>query len=214
MRTLFFSIIALIACYPVVAQLTVQPEIGVNIANYRIKTPNFTYNNLAKGLWRAGAVVNIRCSGNVEIQPGLFYTGNGYKSSLYGINEDITIHCLELPVNVLYTPETKSKNLSIGAGLYAAYHLAGAVEVDGHKTEMKFANKPTENLFFISKPYDIGWRLVSVLKITPALYAKAHFQMGLKNLYAESEMPDSYFNVRNYSYGISFGYCFNAKKGK
>ena len=198
-----------------IAQITISPEIGLNMSNYRVKQEYSLANNLAKLSPRAGVAVGLRLSEKVGIESGVFYEQNGFKNESYGNTQDMNIHCVQIPLGIQFTPDTRTKHLSFGFGGYATWHVKGYTKFNGKDEELKFAYNTGGSQYYVSKPMDFGWRISSTLALSEKVYVKAHFQMSALNLFFQSAAPDSYFDVRNYNCGISLGYnLFSWKKHK
>ncbi len=206
MKQLFiiFTLSLLPSC--LFAQIVISPEMGINISNYKLKQEFISFNTQAKGSLCGGVNLNMFLRSNLALESGLFYKMNGYKRASYGYEENATIHSLEIPVCVLFTPDTRKKKITVGAGIYGAYYFKGNVYVNGVKIDMRFGESSTSSQFFISKPIDFGCRMVSIVTLSEKIYFKSFLQVGLRNLYAESSAPDSRFDVKNYNYGVILGY--------
>ncbi len=194
------------------AQISINPEAGLNCSDYRLKTSDLTLNTYMKTGLRAGFVVDIAFSSRVNVEPGIYYVQNGYGIETASRHESTSIHCIEFPLNIMFTPDTRTKNLSIGCGIYVAYNVAGKLNYDGKTKELEFATEPSSNQYMVGKNRDYGWRILSACKLSEKFYLKAHFQMGMVNLF--SNFPDSYYDVKNYNFGVAVGYKMATFKHK
>jgi hypothetical protein len=121
------------------AQTTFGLKGGLNIASTTNTTSSIT-------TFSAGAFANVDIGKSVWFQPGLYYSGKGYKlheSNLYnaGIDfglvasdmsttkvkseEKTTINYLQVPLNIIYHKSVKLGQFFIGAGPFASVALSG-----------------------------------------------------------------------------------------
>lgn len=117
------------------AQMSISPEVGVNLAN--IAGDNSDNNKMLLGI-KGGVNFNFPISDNLYIAPGIFYNGKGTK-----VNNEQTILTttvktegksslgyIEVPINVLYRYPIGDGALMINAGPYVAYGIAGKNKFD------------------------------------------------------------------------------------
>jgi hypothetical protein len=95
----------------------------------------------------AGIFADAPVGGNFSIQPGLYYTGKGGKSTFEGESSKLKLSYLQLPVNVVYNVPVSAGKFFFGAGPYAAYGLSAKAEDDsGVSEKLKFGNDNGSNI--------------------------------------------------------------------
>lgn len=137
---------------PAFAQVTISPELGLNLANIHQRTygqqsggtfsPSSTNENggIKLGV-KAGANVDFWIADRISIQPGLFYSIKGAKFNdeptvsnqmVASGNNNITLHYAEIPLNVqYYFNDPGEGRFFVGLGGYAGIAFSGKNRYSG-----------------------------------------------------------------------------------
>lgn len=157
--------------------------------------------------------------GNWAVEPGLFYTGKGYKSSTTytsvtpgvpsttnNITGTVKFNYLELPVNILYNVKLAPGKVFFGAGPYVGYLLSGNAKsvttVNGEKSpEQKY----TYNIGGDDndlKRTDFGVNALAGFAFNSGFQISTGYGYGLTNI----RQSDSKF--KNRVFNVSVGFAF------
>src|SRR4051812_9083714 len=87
--------------------MKIAPELGLNISNYTITDGSTTENTSSRVGLRLGGFLDIALSKNLYLQPGLYYSRNGYSSSQDDgsggtMKEVVKINTINIPAMVTY----------------------------------------------------------------------------------------------------------------
>lgn len=201
------SFTAIAASSTTAQELTFGPEVGINLSNVGGDVSN---TDMKIGL-KAGVVANIPAGGGFYLQPGLFFSQKGFKTSseFLGVKATGTtnLNYLELPVNVLYRFDLgNAGGIFASAGMYAAYAVSGKTksEVLGIETSDKidFGSGISE-----TKPFDWGANFGLGYETPWGVYVRGQYGLGLGNL---SNVDD--YKVKNNSIQITLGYLIGRNK--
>jgi len=187
------------------AQLSINPEAGINIANMSQKIGGDKVSSSSKIGFKVGAMVDIGIVKGFYIQPGILYSvkGTEFKSSFLNSSAKVTLNYLEVPLNFAYRYDFDNAGAVFAAiGPYIGIGMNGKTktEVGGASTEtdIKFGSKIGE-----TKKIDYGANF-SVGYISPiGLYVRAQYGLGLANL-SNADNTSS----KNRVWGFSLGYAF------
>jgi len=176
-------------------EVTYGPEVGINLANVSGDLPN---TDMKPGI-KAGAVVNLPAGGGFYIQPGLFFSQKGYKTSILGIEAKTTINYIELPVNVLYRLDLgNAGGIFASAGMYAAFATNGKVKSGDLSHDIDFGGDAGE-----MKRFDYGANFGLGYETPWGVYVRGQYGLGLANL-----SNDDDFKMKNNTIQITLGYLF------
>ena len=152
--------------------------------------------------YHVGAVMDWNVAKNLYVQPGLYFTTRGAKSSDEGWEQKINMNYLQIPISVAYRfPLSETVKLDINAGPYVALGVGGKIKFSesGDSEEIKAFG--SEGL---CKRFDAGLRFgagVHIRKFTVGLC----YDLGLANIARESGEG---VKIKNGSFQISLGYNF------
>lgn len=186
------------------SQISVDPEVGINISNMRAKVgeQDASTNDAAIGL-RAGAGVHISLYKGLYLRPGLYYNMLGDKLETGEIKTANTLHYLQLPVNLgyRYAISPKAGAIFAEAGPYVGYALAGKYKMEGLpggtvKEDIKFGDKAQE-----TNPLDWGFTFGVGYESPWGIYAKGSYGLGLGNM---SNIDDT--KHTHNAWNVSLGY--------
>jgi hypothetical protein len=201
------------------AQITIAPELGLNMANMSVKSLGVGTNNTTRPGFEVGGVVDIPFNPNLSLQPGLYFMMNrSYLKSLDPVLSDevnmtYNIKTFQVPVNLEYKFGTAGHNrLFIGGGPYLGYNAGGNIIYTGGITRSlnigtkgPDAQGPGDDI----KPLDFGLGINAGYMLKNGLYVRARYQAGIANL---APGTIEYNSIKMSSFGLSVGYSFGSKK--
>ena len=171
----------------------------------------------------AGVFADLPLSERFSVQPGLFYSGKGYKVNLnfgfgsemdFNAESSLKISYVQLPVNFLYNAELKFGKLFFGAGPFLAAAIkakgkaSGNIEVDIDGEVISDSDATSEDLEIGSngdiKRLDYGATGLIGLKFNNGLLLSANYDYGLANIYAPGEGQ----KMKTRTIGVSVGFSF------
>jgi hypothetical protein len=80
------------------AQVSIDPEIGLNINSIKSTTNNTTTTSDAVTAFRAGIGIQFDIAKGFYIKPGVYFSQKGGSSSFLGIQSTTALNYLEIPV--------------------------------------------------------------------------------------------------------------------
>ena len=185
------------------SQISVDPEVGLNFSNLRNQSGDNDAQTLDSKIGlRAGIGVNFNITESLYVRPGVYYNMQGAKDETIGIESKITMHYLEVPVNLGYrfTISENAGNIFAEAGPYIALALAGNVQADvlgvEVKDEIDFGTDTGE-----TDPLDWGFKFALGYETPWGVYLKGGYGLGLGNL---SNLDNSTTNNRTWN--VALGY--------
>lgn len=216
------------------AQLSVIPEAGVSLANYRYNIPSIAGAPSKSGStatnagFRGGVNVGFGIGDHLSIQPGIFYSMKGgvneqsstILGTTYTTKMDDRFHYLEIPVNVVYYFGENQSGFFLSAGGYAAALLSangkGTMSGAGmNKDEtIKYSIGGTNPTYDAAgnriggddfRRWDIGVQGGVGYQLRNGLMVRAQYHAGLMNIKNHNNSDYSY---RNGMLSISLGYKF------
>lgn len=186
------------------AQITIDPEVGMTIANLRSQAGEGDASNTDGAIgFSVGAGVHLPLSGGLYVKPGLYYQMLGGSSEEASITSTTRLHYLTIPVNLGYrlALSEQAGALFAEAGPYVGYALAGSMNVEGlpggdASHDIEFGSESLEmNAFDWGFNFGLGYE-------TPwGIYVKGGYGLGLGNL---SNVTDA--NLTNRGWRIGLGY--------
>lgn len=175
----------------------VQAQIGVRAG---IGSTNFSNGDSQRAFTSAnrihlGAYYGIKATDKITIEPGLFYSGKGYKSLPLGSTKEIkeSLSYLDIPVLARYAVNTQ---INVFAGPQAGFLLA--------RTRDNGSVKDTN-----TEPvggYEVGAVLGAGYQLASGVNLQVSYDFGL--------VPFNYyeFEVNNTVFKLSVGYTIPSKK--
>lgn len=205
MKKLMFIAVAAIAGTQVHAQLSIQPEAGLNLANMSNSIGGDKVTTSSITGYKAGALLNIGIAKGFYIEPGVFYSVKGYSGEILGFTAKTTINYLEIPLNLGYRYDLgNAGSLFVSAGPYVGFALSGKIKTENLpllgtvEDDLEFGDGNDE-----MKSIDYGANF-SLGYISPiGIYLRAQYGLGLANL---SNATNT--SMKNRVFGISVGYAF------
>ncbi|PSK93324.1 porin family protein [Taibaiella chishuiensis] len=206
------SMASLLALGANAQQVTFAPEIGLNIFNQTRKAGNLELNSDSKIGFKAGGVVNIPVVAGFYIQPGIFYSTKGFKSTtdagILKTETTVNIGYVEIPVNALYRFDLgNAGGLFVSAGPYAA--LATNGKVKNTITTLGIETKTSDNVKFGSdadetKRFDYGLNAGLGYETPWGVYLRAQYGFGFANLSNNNNAT-----VKNKGFQLSLGFTLD-----
>jgi len=185
------------------SQISIDPEIGMNISNNRLKISGNDAESFDSKIGiSAGVGVTLGLTKNVYLRPGIYYQDLGSKTEGFGTASTINYHYLRVPVNIGYNYKISNSagSVFVEAGPYVGYALAGQskTEVLGieTKTDIEFGDGIAE-----SKAFDWGFNFGLGYESPWGVYVKGGYGLGLGNL---SNIDDVKLSHRHFN--IALGY--------
>ncbi len=143
------------------------------------------------------------------VQPGILFSTKGTKIKSNGAT--INLSYLELPVNLLYTPELGKGRILLGFGPYAAWAVGGKYKQNGSSMDVQFENSipRTALAAYYQKRFDAGGNMLFGYRWTNGLSVQLDAQLGLVNTFTKQEgAPGPEPSQKNTGFGVSLGYRF------
>jgi hypothetical protein len=153
---------------------------------------------------------------NFYIQPGLLYSVKGSKQDI--ITENITktvfLSYIELPLNILFRPETGRGHLLIGAGAYIGYGISGRERTKTGtytiEVPVKFiadaSGEPTSYAYY--RPFDAGVNFYIGYELYGGIVFQLEAQMGFLEINSDYGQTNDQTVKKNRGFGFSVGYRF------
>jgi len=224
MKKIIITIAAVIAAQSMFAQISIAPEVGLNLSSLTIKDENGNSEDLSsKAGLRAGAYVNIPIAKGFFVQPGILYSMKGAQESgsgsLMGITANytakMTLNYLEVPLNIGYEYNLgKAGGIFATAGPYLGYGLSGKSKYTVKVTGLPVPDQSDESdINFGSgddeiKALDFGLNFGAGYKSPFGVYARVQYGLGLSNL----SNAGGETSLKNKGWGFSVGYAFTIGK--
>jgi Outer membrane protein beta-barrel domain len=171
--------------------------------------------------FHGGVIVDIALDDQLSLQPGLFFSQKGTKTSsvkteVMGVtfitSSTTRLNYLELPVNLLYKHQIGSGKLFAGFGPYLAYGISGKLKVKGGgenfsidqevKVKFKDSQEYSAKEVYI-KPFDAGANFTAGYELKMGWLFSLNYSLGLTNT-----SPYDKEKEKNHYFGVSVGYLF------
>ncbi len=203
---------------------------GGNLYNVIAKNNfgNNAYDNpkLNKG-FHLGVTYDLQLGENFALQPAAVFTTKGYRilrqEETYSIQSNMRPYYIEVPLNILFTPELGNGKLILGAGPYVAYGIGGkgkyhrkdliqgVVIADVQNADLQHVNDfadVKEGKWTYARPLDFGIQVVEGYRFNNQFYFQLMGQLGLSNLRPRTNglTPDG--RLKNIGMALSLGYTF------
>lgn len=192
------------------AQVSIAPEVGLNLANMHFKLDDTTkLDNGIKLGFRAGVNFNIPITPDrLVLQPGIFYSIQGMKSEENGLSQNYTVHYAQIPLNLVYMFNDPSEGrFFISAGPYVGIAFSGKNKVHGggraDTTEkLTFGSGADQSLGRI----DYGAQAAAGYMLRSGIFFRATYQHGIGDLVPSESPLQTEAYVNNTCIVLSIGY--------
>lgn len=180
------------------AQIGIAPEVGLNLANMHTKYKDASGSDqkLDDGIKigaKAGVNINIPIADRLMIQPGIFYSTKGMKSEEDNETHNVTLHTIDVPVNIQYMFNDPSEGrFFVGLGPYLGVFISGkdiyAGTTAGSGTQdYKFGNDyPSNDL----RRFDFGGQVNVGYLLRSGIFFRGTYQQSFTNLTPQGNQPD------------------------
>ncbi len=222
MRSLFLLFASCIIAINLSAQISIAPEIGVNLSTYSTNT--YGDKNLTKlnGNIRAGLKADISLNDHFYLQPAVLYARNGFYpgngAPPYGIT--MNINTIEIPLQLVYKINKPGPGTPFfGIGPYIGFNAWGSTSYLPLVYPPGFYIMPLESPITRSlrigsssnddiKLLDAGIIASAGIQLPFHIYTLLYFQKGFVNLQPSG---DSNNYMKSLNMGMSLGYFFHFK---
>jgi len=188
------------------AQVKIGVKVGSSLSNQErndVSTSKLISNNAFKG-YHAGLIADLPLSAHLSLQPQLLYAKKGVKyTGAFGTDAKLTMHSVEIPVNLLYKIEVPMGKIFAGAGPVIGYGFSGKL-VNNGQTKKMYTNEMNN-----WSHLDISANALAGIEFNNGFFASLQYQHGFKDQYKTEAV-----NVKNRSIALSVGYFLNWKKAK
>ena len=217
MKKLFFLTVIFVASHFIGNAQTTRFGFtaGAAFANYKSKMNGETENANSKTGITAGVLIDILTGKHFSFQPAVNFVQKGTKDeeTSGGITEkvNLTVNCIEVPLNFLYNTQSNSGNFFIGAGPSLAFALSGKLKFDDGTNslseDIKFGSGENDDM----KGLDLGANFITGYCFQNGLLFSVNYNAGLSNL---SPGGSNDGTVKSHYFGIKLGYLLNSKGKK
>jgi hypothetical protein len=177
---------------------------GVNFANVSISSGGVSVSPGTLTTFSVGAFADLK-AGAISVQPGLFYTGKGFKISEQISNESaqVSLQYLQVPVNFVYHAPIVVGNIYFGAGPFAAFGISGKSKTTdgGSSQEEDITFGDTENDI---KRTEFGIQGIAGLQLKGGFLIGLSYDLGLSDISNETDGG----SIKNKVFGVSVGFTF------
>ncbi len=153
-----------------------------------------------------GAMFEISLSASVSLRPQLLYLAKGVrKNSLGTFDAALSLNYVEVPVQLVYTVESRTGHLSFGAGIYIAYGLSSKAITTSRDQTKTFTDDfgPAADQF---QRNDVGGRLSIDYELSSGLSIGTYYAPGFANINNPSATSLGNVATHNSALGITAGY--------
>jgi hypothetical protein len=203
-KIILSAVAALLTVGAANAQLSIAPEVGLNIASLNGKGGG---NSISSGMnigARVGAVVEFGITNNIFLRPGLQFSMLGGKGGDLKIgNTEVTetINYIQVPVNVLYKlGEEGDGRFYVGLVPYFGFAIGGKYKVQDVSESLKIGSDEAKDDV---KALDLGAGIKVGYELPMGLYVDAAFMQGLANIVPGGN-SDNKVMTRNITIGVGY----------
>jgi hypothetical protein len=210
MKKIFLSVAAVIAMSVMVQAQFSNVKFGIK-AGGNLSTQHgldaSSASLLSKGSFRgyhAGLIADVAVTEHFYLQPQLLYVRKGarYVGTTDGFDTKLTMHTVEMPLNLLYKGDLSFGKVFLGAGPVIGYAFSGKQEQNGQ------SQKLYKNGLNNWRRIDISANATAGVEFDNGFFASVNYQRGFKDVYKGD------VNVKNRSVSLSVGYLLDRSKSK
>ncbi len=189
---------------PLQAQVRFGPEVGVNLAHYKLDAGFFAFSASSKPGIVAGLIVDIPLSSHFYLRPAARFVSTSYDLNYTIAQLEGTINTIQLPVNILFKAGTRGNRFVAGAGLYASYNVVAKehITTSGILTQWGVPER-IDSMRNLSAG-DLGIGVTAGYEFGTHFTAQAHFQRSYGNLFFDTQGV----TVKNYNLAITLAFLF------
>ena len=173
-----------------VGQVTLQPKVGINIANM---TGDTWVDKKAKVGLVAGVEAEYGITENFGLDFGLLYSMEGCKLKTSGMDKSLSVNLDYINIPIL-AQFYAAKGFAIKAGIQPAFNVRHKASYDGDSADLKDAGIETKSFNF-SIPVGLSYEYQSFV-------LDARYNIGVTKLFKDADQG------RNSTFSITLGYKF------
>ena len=173
-----------------VGQFTLQPKVGINIANM---TGDTWVDKKAKVGLVAGVEAEYGISENFGLAFGALYSMEGCKLKTTGMDKSLSVNLDYINIPIL-AQFYAAKGFAIKAGIQPAFNVRHKASYDGESADLKDAGIETKSFNF-SIPVGLSYEYQSFV-------LDARYNIGVTKLFKDADQG------RNSTFSITLGYKF------
>ena len=173
-----------------VGQVTLQPKVGINIANM---TGDTWVDKKAKVGLVAGVEAEYGISENFGLAFGALYSMEGCKLKTTGMDKSLSVNLDYINIPIL-AQFYAAKGFAIKAGIQPAFNVRHKASYDGESADLKDAGIETKSFNF-SIPVGLSYEYQSFV-------LDARYNIGVTKLFKDADQG------RNSTFSITLGYKF------
>ena len=173
-----------------VGQVTLQPKVGINIANM---TGDTWVDKKAKVGLVAGVEAEYGITENFGLDFGLLYSMEGCKLKTTGMDKSLSVNLDYINIPIL-AQFYAAKGFAVKAGIQPAFNVRHKASYDGDSADLKDAGIETKSFNF-SIPVGLSYEYQSFV-------LDARYNIGVTKLFKDADQG------RNSTFSITLGYKF------
>lgn len=199
------------------AQMSVEPEIGMNISNLSTKVSDRDSEmHTSKIGLNAGIGLKFNVTEGFYVKPGVYYSQQGAEVELLDFGNiaqsksTFTTHYLQIPVSLGFQGGLnggQSGYIFAEVAPYVGFGLSGTMEVETSvggivvkdKSDMDWGKEDNEY-----NPLEVGMKFAVGYETPWGIYLKGGYTLGLTNM---ANVDD--YKMNNRSWNISLGYSIS-----
>jgi hypothetical protein len=210
MKKTIFIVSVIIFCLQI-AGLSQKSKVGftggISIANMRGTVDGKDQKQDARTGLTFGLIVDAPLKEHISFQPGLHYVQKGKQQDQNNIKTVTALRYAELQLNFLYSGESYTNALFIGAGPAFSVNFPSKIvtKIENTKTEtdITFGNE-TEDL----RGFDFGANFLCGLRFPHGFLVSFNYTLGLRNLVPGGSDTDK---IKNSAFGARIGLLIDNK---
>ena len=161
-----------------------------------------------------GLTGDVQVAERFSVQPALNFVQKGYKYKETDVNyvytDEIRVNYLEVPINVIFRPQSPKVQFFLGAGPSFAFALSGTEKENDNGTidewDLSFGSDENNDDM---RAVDVGLNFLAGIELPNRLSFVVNYNLGLSNLVPGSDVDGS---IKNNYVGFKIGYMFQGKK--
>ena len=193
-----FSVLLLIilSVFATHAQVQVGFKAGYNLSSFVVTIPSNFYSYSAKSDFNAGIVVAFPLGGGFFIQPESYYSGQGSKVDLSGINGSYHIEYLNFPVLFKYVAPF---HVIFETGPQLGFLLDATLSETGF---------PIENIRSQTNSSCYSWVFGAGIQLPMNFGLDVRYNLGLSHLQADNSDAYNDAGIKNNVFQVGIFYLF------
>ncbi len=198
-----FCLIFIIALH-LGAQVRLGPEVGVNLAHYKLNAGFFAFSASSKPGIIAGAVVDIPLSSHFYLRPAARFVSTSYDLNYTIAQLQGTINSVQVPVNLLFKTGREGNRLILGAGPYAAYNVIAKEHITTSGILSQWGVPDNIDSMRNLNAGDLGIGFTAGYEFASHFTVQAHLQRSYGHLFFDTQG----ITVKNYNLAVTLAYLF------